>query len=560
MGNKLFGLLVSSFNMDNFAAYLNNATAEIEIEFKFAKYAQTFQTLLNDNLWTDNLDFAVIWTLPEDVSKAFDKLLNFQDVTVQEILEEVDWYCELVNNISGKVKKAVFIPTWTVTSSYHTLGMLDMKQDFGISNILMQMNLRLSANSSKKPNIYILNTQKWTEIVGRKRAFNPIMWYMGKMPFGNEVFKEAVSDVVSALNAISGNKRKLVILDLDDTLWGGVVGEVGWKNIVIGGHDSTGEALVDFQKALKVLAKRGILLGIVSKNEESTALEAIEKHPEMILRLNDFAGWRINWKDKAENILELVAELNLGLDSTVFIDDRESERDRIRTALPEVLVPEWPTDKMFYRSTLLNLRCFDSPLISAEDSQRTQMYVSERHRKVLKREMGSLDDWLKNLNTKVDVELMSEVNLPRTIQLLNKTNQMNLATRRMTEIELMAWAEQKNHRLWTFRVSDRFGDSGLTGIISLQIQKDTAEIVDFVLSCRVMGRKIEEAMLHTAISYAQSFGINHICAKYLPTSKNRPCLEFFKGAGFAFDVKNNVFTWQTKKTYNFPSCISIRRY
>jgi len=183
---------------------------------------------------------------------------------------------------------------------------------------------------------------------------------MGKLAFGNEVFKEAVKHVKSSLRGIRGKARKIVILDLDDTLWGGIVGDLGWRDLNLGGHDPVGEAFVDFQKTLKSLLNRGIILGIVSKNEESVALDALQNHPEMVLRPDDFAGWKINWSDKAMNIVELVAELNLGLDAVVFIDDNPVERACVKETLPDVLVPEWPEDRMLYKKALLDLDCFNS--------------------------------------------------------------------------------------------------------------------------------------------------------------------------------------------------------
>ena len=351
---------------------------------------------------------------------------------------------------------------------------------------------------------------------------------MSKSPFGNALLKEAVADIKAAVSGIAGRARKLIVLDLDDTLWGGIVGEVGWEHLQLGGHDAIGEAFVDFQRALRYLQRRGILLGIVSKNEEAVALEAIAKHPDMVLRLEDFAGWRINWRDKAENVVDLVAELNLGLQSVVFIDDNPAERGRVREALPEVLVPDWPADRMLYASALLSLRCFDAPAISREDRQRTAMYAAERERRTLQSTLGSAADWLRSLEVRVQVEPLHEANLTRTAQLLNKTNQMNLSTRRLTESELLAWANQPGRVLWTFRVSDRFGDSGLVGIVSLETEGERARIVDFVLSCRVFGRAIEETMVHVAVDHARALGAHEVRAEYLPTAKNKPCLEFWQ--------------------------------
>src|SRR5207249_4608997 len=189
------------------------------------------------------------------------------------------------------------------------------------------------------------------------------------------VLQEAARDIKGAVQAIRGESRKLLVLDLDDTLWGGSVGEIGWQNIKLGGHDAVGEAYVDFQRVLKSLLNRGNLLAIVSKNQESVALAALENHPEMVLRPGDFAGWRINWRDKAENIVELVSELNVGLQSVVFIDDNPAERALVAEALPEVLVPQWPESPLLYSAALHDLRCFDRPCLTDEDLTRSQMYA-----------------------------------------------------------------------------------------------------------------------------------------------------------------------------------------
>lgn len=550
------GLLISNFTIDNFAGYLHNNEDSPRVKSIIAPFDQVIHVLSDKDLdcWKDNVDFAVVWTQPESIIEHFNHLMNYKNVSIEKIFEEVDEYSSLLLGIRNRVK-FVFVPLWVFPSYHGGLGILDMKIGVGISNTLMRMNLRLSENLDKASGVYLLNTQRWTNI-GGKNAFNPKLWYMGKIPFGNEVFIESVKDIKSALRGITGDSRKLVILDLDDILWGGITGELGWENIRLGGHDPVGEAYVDFQRALKSLINRGILLGIVSKNEEAIALETIKKHPEMVLRLDDFAGWKINWQDKAQNVAELVSYLNLSLQSAVFIDNSPIERVRVREALPEVFVPEWPEDKMLYRSTLLSLHCFDSPSISKEDLGRTRMYVTERRRKDLKRKIGSLDQWLKSLRMKVKAEELNEINLQRTAQLLNKTNQMNLTTRRMTELELLDWARQPDHKFWVFRVSDKFGDSGLTGIVSLEVKNKIGKIVDFILSCRVMGRKIEETMLYTAIKYTQSIGLNEIYVRYIPTSKNKPCLEFWKKSGFMYDG-NYLFKWRVNDDYPIPDSVQI---
>ncbi len=550
-------VLVSDFNLQNFAGYVANDPEFPGIKPITAPFGQPVATLLNRDLpcWQNTPDAAVVWTRPQSVVSAFKALLKYEQVPLQKVLQQVDEYCALLVNMSARVKY-VLVPFWVLPSYRSVFGVLDMQTEIGLTNTIMRMNLRLAENLEKASNIYVLNTHHWIVQAG-VQAFSPKLWYLGKIPFGNEVFKAAVRDIKAALRGMLGYARKLIIVDLDDTLWGGIVGDAGWENLVLGGHHHIGEAYADFQHALKSMQNRGILLAIVSKNEEQVALEAIRKHPEMVLKLEDFAGWRINWQDKVQNIIDLMTELNLGPQSAVFIDDNPVERARVKESLPEVLVPDWPEDPLFYPATLLSLRCFEMPSLSREDLARTTMYFSENKRRELKKTVSSLEEWLTRLAIRVQVEELHPANLPRATQLLNKTNQMNLTTRRMSEAELMAWAEQEHHRLWTLRVSDKFGDAGLTGIVSLEIQDRSAQIVDFILSCRVLGRKIEETMFATAIHHAQALGIENVYARYIATSKNKPCLDFFKSLAPRFQQQGDCFVRDGKQPFPVPEHIEL---
>ncbi len=550
-------VLVSDFNLQNFAGYIANDPEFPGIRPITAPFGQPAATLLNRDLpcWQNAPDVAVVWTRPQSVVSAFKALLNYEPVALPNLLQQVDEYCALLINMSAWVKYAV-VPSWVLPSWGGVFGLLDMQAEIGLTNTLMRMNLRLAENLAQASNIYVLNAHNWIAQAG-EQAFSPKLWYLGKIPFGNEVFKAAARDIKAALRGMLGYARKLIIVDLDDTLWGGIVGDAGWENLVLGGHHHLGEAYADFQHALKSMQNRGIILAIVSKNEEPVALEAIRKHPEMVLKLEDFAGWRINWQDKVQNIIDLLTELNLGPQSAVFIDDNAVERARVKESLPEVLVPDWPADPLYYPATLLSLRCFEIPSLSREDLDRTRMYLSEHKRRELKQTVRSLVEWLARLAICVQVEALHPANLQRAAQLMNKTNQMNLSTRRMSESELLAWAEQQQHRLWTLRVSDKFGDAGLTGIVSLEIQDRSAQIVDFILSCRVLGRNIEETMLATAVHHAHALGIENVYARYIPTPKNKPCLDFFKSLAPRFKQQGDCFVRDGKQPFPVPAHIEL---
>jgi len=523
------GLLISDFNAQNLVGLLDNSPEPPRFAIRHAPFGQVMQALTDPTMdgWQPEPDVLIVWTRPQSVLPGFQRLLENARPGAEPLSAQVDAFSEAVRAASTRARW-VLVVTWTLPTYERGLGLIDWKSEQGLARQLASANLRLAENLQALPNVYVLDAARWMALTGAEHAYNPKLWYLGKIAFGARVFQQAAQDIRAAVLAADGKARKLVLLDLDDTLWGGIVGDVGWEGIRLGGHDAIGEAFLDFQSGLKALKNRGILLGIVSKNDEQIALEAIRRHPEMVLRLEDFAAWRVNWDDKAANVRALVIELNLGLQSTVFIDDNPIERSRVRQALPEVLVPEWPEDTLYYRRALQSLTCFDAPTITEEDLERTRLYVTERLRAAAREESQTFDEWLRSLETRVIVEPLAAVNLPRTAQLLNKTNQMNLATRRLTEAELQAWACGQGRGVWTFRVQDRYGDSGLTGIASLQLEGESACIVDFVLSCRVMGRRVEETMLSYLSQAARELGARQLDATYLPTSKNGVCLAFWK--------------------------------
>lgn len=550
--------LISSFNTNNFSALLTKGEDWPKLRAVSAPYGQVMQTLLDQTgeVWGPNVRGAVIWTRPEGVSLEYQRLLRHEGTFSDALLGEVDELCALIKTIPSQVKY-IFVPTWTTGAFEGRMGLLDMEAETGLSFALMRMNLRLVENLMQDPRVVVLDAARWIAVHGEK-SFSPQLWYMSKTPYSVDLFKEAVVEIRAAIRALMGQAKKLVVVDLDETMWGGIVGDVGWQELLLGGHDVRGEAYRDFQLALKSLQRRGVLLGIVSKNEESTALEAIQLHPEMILKLNDFAGWRINWRDKAENISDLVAELNLGLQSVVFIDDNPVERDRVRKALPEVLVPDWPTSPLDYTAALQRLRCFDRPPMSVEDRQRSSLYATERKRKELLSSTGSIDAWLQSLEIRVAVEPVNSANLERVTQLFNKTNQMNLSTRRLTKGEIWDWAKERQHTLLAVRVVDKYGDYGLVGIASLNHPTgQESAVTDFVLSCRVMGRKVEETMLHVLSICAQSKGAKDLLLCYHPTPKNQPCLRFLEGAGLKRRGEDHQFLLDVTQPYPKPPMISL---
>lgn len=550
-------LILSDFNADVLAGLATNDTRGPAVVAKAAGLGRVVPTLLDATApcWADR-NALFVWARPEAASDSFARARAMESVDPRDALREVDLFADAIVAASSRVRTAL-VASFHLPADHRGYGMLDLASGFGVRALLARMNARLAERLATHPGIYLLDSARWFEC---REPVASKMWYLAKVPYSNDVFKAAIGDVKAALRGVRGSARKLVICDLDDTLWGGIVGDVGWENLRLGGHDAVGEALVDFQRELKALLRRGVILAIVSKNTESVALEAIERHPEMVLRRGDFAGWRINWSDKARNVSELLAELNLGAQSAVFLDDNPVERARVAEALPEVLVPELPKDKMLYPEFLRRLDCFDAPSVSDEDRERSAMYGAERERRAALESaqgVGSLDEWLETIGLKVEAEPLNDANRQRTAQLLNKTNQMNLRTRRMTEVELADWTSEPSRRLWTFRVADKFGDSGLTGIASLELRGDTAEVADFVLSCRVMGKRVEETIVHQLVEGARALGAARLVARYEPTRKNAPCLEFWQRSGFDH-VDARTFAWELSREYPKPRAVDLR--
>jgi FkbH-like protein len=546
-------LLVSDFNVQNLANYLESSDESPAIRVTLGPFGQVQGALLDAGLFEDGRECTVVWTQPHRVIAGFRDLAEGKAVTRSELERQADEYADLLVAASRNTGLLI-VPTWVLPPWQRGLGTADFKGARGLRSSLAAVNFVIATRLESIVNAFVLDASRWHMLAG-KSSFTPKLWFAGKVPFAPAVFAEAAKDIRAALRAQHAAGRKIIVLDLDDTLWGGIVGDVGVDGLRLGGPDHQGEAFVEFQRGLKALARRGILLAIVSRNDEQVALDAIQGHPDMVLRQEDFAGWRINWQDKARNIVELASELRLGLESMVFLDSDPLERARVRDALPEVLVPELPNDPTGYPAILHALDCFDVASLTTEDVERGKMYGAERQRASSLAELGNAEAWLAGLGTEVRVEPLNAQNRARTTHLLNKTNQMNLTTRRMTERDLENWAGEAGHRVWTFRVSDRFGDAGLAGIASLAINGDRGELVDFVVSCRVIGRNVEETILGFVARAARDAGAAHLVATYHPTEKNRPTLAFLQKSGMKRDAAE--FSLPLGDPYPAPGGIKV---
>jgi len=539
--------LISDFNIAPLSGFLKNKLEHSEFLIETAPYGQVFQSLARSNeSWLD-----IIWTLPERVLLGFQKACQLEEVLHEDVLAEVDDFAQRLLDVSEK--RYVFVAAWHLPSNIG-YGMLDWREGLGLSNLLAKCNIRLAEKLSESNNIFMLPTNSWTD--GVLKPLSKKMWYAAKIPYDSKAFENAANHICQCLDAIKGKSRRLVILDLDNTLWGGVVGENGWQGIRLGGHDHVGEAFKDFQLAIKSLLNRGFQLAISSKNDEGVAMQAIDNHPEMILSKEDFVSWRINWNDKAVNILELANEINLGLESIVFIDDNPAERSRVSAALPEVFVPDWPEDPSMFVDAFNSLGCFEGTTITKEDRSRTSLYIAERNRREIKGSVKDNNSWLRKLDTTVTVCPVNSSNISRVTQLFNKTNQLNLSTRRLSEQEITNWLDDAAHSMLAISVTDQFGDMGLVGVVGLEVLGNEGRLVDFVLSCRVMGRQVEETLLHIAASELARQGASTMKIAYKATERNGPTLQILENAKLE-EIEPHVFRVNCVDGYEKPEFVSL---
>ncbi len=544
--------LISDFNAEPLARVMRNLPGWEAAVVEVAPFGQVYQALaeaVGEGHW-----IKILWTQPDRALVRFARACALEIVDHDEVLSEVDAFADAI--VRSALGSHMLVASWVMPENLQGYGMLDWRPGLGLQHLLARMNLRLVERLAPHSHIYVMNTDRWLRATAEREPSK--LWYATKVPYALSVFEQAANNIAGALDAIQGKARRLIVLDLDNTVWGGVVGETGWEGLRLGGHDHLGEAFRDFQRELKTLSNRGIQLAIVSKNDEAVALEAISQHPEMMLRQSDFVGWRINWNDKAVNILELSKELNLGLSSIVFIDDNPAERDRVASALPDVLVPDWPKDATSYVRALRELDCFQTSVLSNEDRTRKESYVANRERQQLMQAVDSADDWLRRLDTHVRVSRVSEANIARVAQLFNKTNQLNLSTRRLSEQEILDWQLPQHRSMLAISVSDHFGDMGLVGIVSVETNSASGAVVDYILSCRVMGRKVEETLLHIATEELAQLGATTVKIRYLPSARNRPTLEVLQKAGLRA-VTPECFVIEIGDRFKQPDTITLER-
>jgi FkbH-like protein len=412
-------------------------------------------------------------------------------------------------------------------------GSLDRSISGTLKSMLGRINLGLAQYARDEGHV-VLDTATLAETVGLAHWHDPQMWNMAKFPFADGFIPLYADHVSRVCGAIRGKSRKVLILDLDNTVWGGVIGDDGLEGIKIAQGDAAGEAHLAVQRLALDLRQRGIVLAVSSKNTDEVARTPFQHHPEMLLKLDHIAVFQANWNDKATNIQAIAAELSLGLDAMVFLDDNPAERGLVRKLLPQVAVPELPEEPALYARTLAAAGYFEAIAFAAEDLQRAGYYQENAKRAVLQKQVGGVDAYLASLDMTISFRPFDATGRARIVQLINKSNQYNLTTRRYTDPEVSDAENDPQVFTLQVRLADIFGDNGMISVVICRLpEKGVWRIDTWLMSCRVLGRKVEHMVLREILEHARRAGVDKITGVYIPTDRNKLVVDHYSKLGFA---------------------------
>jgi FkbH-like protein len=462
--------------------------------------------------------------------------------TVQGVLGYLQALCAGIKANS----KAVCIFQTFAPPVEQLFGSLDRALPGTLRNLIDAINVELAAYVLRSGDV-LLDVSALAETVGLAEWHDTPLWNLGKFCFSDELIPLYGDHVARTIAAIRGKSRKVLILDLDNTVWGGVIGDDGLMGIKVAQGDACGEAHLAVQRLALDLRKRGIVLAVSSKNTDEIARSPFIEHPEMLLKLEHFAVFQANWQDKATNIQAIAEKLSLGLDSMVFLDDSPAERGLVRSLLPQVAVPELPEDPAWYARTLSAAGYFEAIAFVSEDMKRAGFYQDNAKRASLQKLVGGVDAYLVSLDMTITFQPFDEMGRARIVQLINKSNQFNLTTRRYTEPEVTEVENDRSIFTLQVRLADIFGDNGMISVVICRPSDAcTWEIDTWLMSCRVLGRKVEHMVLHEILDHARAAGINKLIGIYKPTDRNNLVVDHYAKLGFTrlVEEKTGITRWE----------------
>lgn len=509
----------------------------IRFEVFDADYDQIDAQLLDpeSEFYQFKAQFALIYMCSEKLYCAFcetQQKSSFADNVYQKIRS----YWDLVNtHVQANIIQFTFAET-----DDRVFGNYASKTQSSFLYQVKKLNFLLMNGAQEVKNVFLMDLNYIEMQHGRTEVYDDKLYYIAKMPLSTAILPEVAKQVTDIVKAIFGHIKKCVITDLDNTLWGGVIGDDGLEGIQIG-ELGLGHAFEEFQMWLKELKMRGIILAVCSKNNEDTAKEPFLSHPEMVLKLNDFSMFVANWEDKASNIRYIQETMNIGMDSIIFLDDNPFERDQVRSMIPDITVPELPEDPAMYLSYLKSLNLFETASYSESDKDRTRQYQAESRRIVSRQQYQNYDEYLKSLGMVAVVKPFDKFQYPRIAQLTQRSNQFNLRTVRYTEAEIEALAADQHFLTLYFMLKDQFGDHGLISIAILKKQDDeTLFMHNWLMSCRVLKRGMEEFIINQVIETARENGYRKVIGEYIQTPKNAMVKDIYAKLGFK-ELGNGLF-------------------
>ena len=504
-----------------------------------ADYNQIDAQVMDDNseLYNHAPNSVLIYMSTEKLFENFCQLeLQNRNNFAENILNQIETYW---NTINSKLKTNIMQFNF-VEIDDKIFGNYSNKVSNSFIYQIRKLNYLLMELVEKTKNAFLIDLSSIQNLYGRKELHDEKLYYIAKMPISTNLLPEVAKQVVDIIKALNGKIKKCVVLDLDNTLWGGVIGDDGLKSIQIG-ELGLGHAFSEFQMWLKELKNRGIILTVCSKNNEDIAKEPFEKHPEMVLRLEDISMFVANWQDKASNIKHIQETINIGMDSLVFIDDNPFERNLVKELIPDITVPDLPEDPAMYLSYLKSLNLFETASYSENDKDRTKQYQAEVGRATMQSSFEDFNDYLKSLQMVATAHEFNEFEIPRISQLTQRSNQFNLRTIRYTEAEIEEILRNDKYLTLSFSLKDKFGDYGLISVVIMEKKdKETLFLDTWLMSCRVLKRGMEEFIINTIIETAKKKGFKKVVGEYIKTPKNAMVEKIYSNLGFK-EVKKDLF-------------------
>lgn len=494
----------------------------------------------NSELYNYKPDFVIIFQSTQHLQSEFLKLPNHrrQGFASEKLVSINQLYDEIQSKLQCKVLWNNF---YEINDGVY--GNFVNKQSHSFLSQLRKLNFQITELATSNGNLFFYDLSLIQTQIGENVFLDNRLYVLASMAISLEAMNLMSIEILRIISAVNGTFKKCLILDLDNTLWGGIIGDDGIEKIQIG-NLGIGKAFTQIQCWAKELKNRGIILAICSKNNEKIAKEPFKRHPEMVLKLKDIAVFVANWNNKVDNIRYIQEVLNIGFDSMVFLDDNPFERNMVRESIPELCVPEIPEDPAEYMPFLQTLNLFETASVSIADADRTEQYQAESKRVEIKKSFKNEGEYLESLQMQCTMEKANAFSIPRIAQLTQRSNQFNLRTQRYTDDEIQAFMDSDNHEVFAFSLKDKYGDYGLVSAIILE-KKGTELFIDtWIMSCRVLKRGLEQFVLNKLITFATNNNFTHLLGEFIPTKKNSLVKDHYLNLGF--NQSENYWVLDTK--------------